>query len=523
MLPLYIYVVSFLAIVVVAWFYRNTQKPANFPPGPPRLPLLGSLPFMKRAGHPFNLLHAWYYAAEKWGPLVGFYLGAGPAVLINDLDILKDLFKRDELAARPSVAPNDEHRIGSELLRKSHPEMGKGRQPGPIIAHGPYQIEMRRFILRQLRDLGFGKASMEDQMNAELSKLCAVYDQLEAEGQPVVMQRSMNLSILNSVWCLLAGDTLELGDPKMDELVRNVDDLFKYSNPQDPLTEMLPHTSMAKWPIIRNLTGFTYAQKTFKNLNNFIMPYIKEHQATLDEDNLRDFFDVWLLEMRRTTDPKSCFYGQLGLDSLINTAIDMFLAGSDTTSMSLTWMFFYMVHHQDIQAKIHQEIDDVIGQDRMPSLTDRDALHYTQAALHEGFRASSLAFLAVPHCALQEVQYKGYVIPKNATVFGNLYYIMNDPKKWTEPQVFKPERFLDDRGRFVPSERVVPFSVGKRYCLGQSLAEKEFFLFFTGLMQRFEFRAAPGYDLPGYNLDATHPSGLARSPPPYKVLLRKRC
>ena len=95
-----------------------------------------------------------------------------------------------------------------------------------------------------------------------------------------------------------------------------------------------------------------------------------------------------------------------------------------------------------------------------------------------------------------------------------------DPKHYKNPNVFNPDRFIDDSGKFIFDEKVMPFGTGKRYCLGQSLAEKEFFLFFTALVQQFEFKPAPGLELPSYS--DIYPKSLIRTVPPYQTVLRKR-
>ncbi len=89
------------------------------------------------------------------------------------------------------------------------------------------------------------------------------------------------------------------------------------------------------------------------------------------------------------------------------------------------------------------------------------------------------------------------------------------------PEIFNPSRFIDENGKFVHDEHVIPFGLGKRYCLGQSLAEKEFFIFFTGLLQQFEVSSAPGTTLPSY-IDIFPEEALVRSPPNYQVILKKR-
>ena len=146
---------------------------------------------------------------------------------------------------------------------------------------------------------------------------------------------------------------------------------------------------------------------------------------------------------------------------------------------------------------------------------------YTNAVLLESLRVGSLAYLGIPHQALEDIKIGSYTIPKGTTVLGSLYHAMHDAKYFNEPDVFNPSRFIDDAGNFVNNEKVIPFGQGKRVCLGQSLAEKEFFIFFTGLFQQFEIRHAPGTTLPSY-IDIFPKEALVRNVAPYQVILKKR-
>ena len=146
---------------------------------------------------------------------------------------------------------------------------------------------------------------------------------------------------------------------------------------------------------------------------------------------------------------------------------------------------------------------------------------YTNAVLLETLRVGSLAYLAIPHRSLEEIKIGQYTIPKGTTVISCLYNANHDEKYFKNPDVFDPSRFIDENGKFVHNEKVIPFGLGKRYCLGQSLAEKEFFIFFAGLFQQFEVTNAPGTTLPSY-IDIFPEEALVRSPPNYQVILTKR-
>ena len=101
----------------------------------------------------------------------------------------------------------------------------------------------------------------------------------------------------------------------------------------------------------------------------------------LDLQDPRDFTDSMLIEISKTTDKSSSFYGESGIENLRNTLFDLFLAGSETTSTTLTWAALYMVRYPHIQKKVQEELDQVVGQNRRPSIKDKPNLPYTEVSL----------------------------------------------------------------------------------------------------------------------------------------------
>lgn len=149
-------------------------------------------------------------------------------------------------------------------------------------------------------------------------------------------------------------------------------------------------------------------------------------------------------------------------------------------------------------------------------------MHYTNAVMLESLRIVSFVPFAVPHYASSDIRVGEYVIPKGAGIFPSLINVMYDPNHFLDPHSFKPERFLDNDGKFKHDDRVIAFGVGKRYCLGQSLAEKEVFLFFIGILQRFDITPAPMQELPSYHISHHAPPGILRICPNYKMILSSR-
>ena len=127
-----------------------------------------------------------------------------------------------------------------------------GGVPGVLFSHGGYWRELRRFLLRNLRDFGFGKSSMEDLFHDEVAKLCQYLS--KRCDEPINLAGTMNISIVNALWSILVGEKLDLEDPNLIKVVTLVNALVNGPSPQNAVTAMLPHPKMASWPVIRFTT-----------------------------------------------------------------------------------------------------------------------------------------------------------------------------------------------------------------------------------------------------------------------------
>ena len=133
------------------------------------------------------------------------------------------------------------------------------------------------------------------------------------QDEPVNLNRTMNVSIINALWLILVGEKLELDDPKLTKVIGLLDEFVRTSSgPVTPLISLLPHPSMAKLPILRNFLDYDAIEKAITATNAFIRPYIEEHEKTLDPENIRDFMDLMILEIKKTEDKASSFYGRKG-------------------------------------------------------------------------------------------------------------------------------------------------------------------------------------------------------------------
>ena len=346
--------ISVLLVLLPIWWYLNTKKPDKFPPGPPRYPLIGSLPFMLRKGSEQTekcFMHGILHNIEEYGKLVGFYMGSKPFVVVGDYDIMKDLLKREEVSGRPPVAPLSEFRPGYQTLDSENYR----RAPGVLFSQGSYWREQRRFLLRNLRDFGFGKSEMEDAMLDEIDKLCVELQNYV--GKSKYLGNTLNLSIVNALWAILVGEHLPLNDPLLLNIVEQVNSFIRTSSGLNRIATMVPYPRILL--LFKNYLGINKLEYLLKSIGSMVENQIQEHQKTRDRDNSRDMMDLFLNEIENTTDPKSSFYGAKGHYAMVNDHIDLFLAGMETTSTSLNWTFLYLLHHPEIKRKIHEELDRV--------------------------------------------------------------------------------------------------------------------------------------------------------------------
>ncbi|XP_060703981.1 cytochrome P450 2D14-like isoform X2 [Hemiscyllium ocellatum] len=214
-------------------------------------------------------------------------------------------------------------------------------------------------------------------------------------------------------------------------------------------------------------------------------------------------------------DPKTSFLKS----NLLGTAIDLFAAGTESTSTTLRWGLLFMVLHPDVQSKVQEEIDSVIGKERKPALDDREEMPYTNAVIHEIQRAGNITPISVPHQTYRDTEVMGYTIPKGTMIIPNLSSALFDENVWSTPHQFNPGHFLNSAGGFVKPEAFIPFSAGRRVCLGEQLAKTELFLFFTSMLQQFTFHLPENEPRPNYTESKF---GITLSPRPYRLCVKLR-
>ncbi|KAM4840174.1 cytochrome P450 2C9-like isoform X7 [Urocitellus parryii] len=201
-------------------------------------------------------------------------------------------------------------------------------------------------------------------------------------------------------------------------------------------------------------------------------------------------------------------------DNLVTAAFDLFGAGTETTSTTLRYALLLLLKHPQVTAKVQEETQSVIGRHCSPCMQDRSRMPYTDAVLYEIQRYIDLLPVNLPHAVTCDVKFRNYLIPKGTAIWTSLTSVLHDNTEFPHPEILDPGHFLDEHGNLKKSDYFMPFSSGKRMCVGESLARMELFLFLTTILQHFHLKS----QVDPKELDTTPiVNGLASLPPLYKL------
>lgn len=183
---------------------------------------------------------------------------------------------------------------------------------------------------------------------------------------------------------------------------------------------------------------------------------------------------------------------------------------------NIAW-FVPFSRYPDVQKRLQEEVDKVVGRNRLPSIQDQSHLPYLMAFIYEMMRFTSFIPVTIPHSTTTNTSINGYPIPKGTVVFINQWSLNHDPKKWDQPEIFNPLRFLDEDGELNKDKtgNVLIYSMGKRRCIGEELSKIQLFLFTTLLTHQCHFTVEKRP-----TMDCMY--GLTLKPNPFKVAVTLR-
>ncbi|XP_043843759.1 cytochrome P450 2C18-like [Dromiciops gliroides] len=355
-----------------------------------------------------------------------------------------------------------------------------------------------------LRNFGMGKKSIEERVQEEAKYL--VEELKKTNGQPCDPTFILGCAPCNVICSIVFRKRFEYQDQKFLSLMEILNESLRLlSSPWIQVYNFFPS-------LVHYLPGIHHKLiKNFRTLNDFVLERVKEHQETLDASDTRDFIDCFLMKIEQEKQNQG---SEFTIENLVFTTIDLFGAGTETTSTTLRYGLLLLLKHPQITEKIQEEIDRVIGRNRSPSMKDRSSMPYTDAVIHEIQRYIDLVPASLPHAVTQDIQFRQYFIPKGTTIIPLLTSVLYDDEEFPNPDQFDPHHFLDESGNFKKSDYFVPFSTGKRACVGEGLAQMELFLFFTTILQNVTLKPV----IDPKDIDITPVAkGFNNVPPSYEI------
>lgn len=491
-------------LVIIFILTRRYLRSCNLPPGPLiTLPVFGNLftvalTCYRRKLQPYELFCQW---ATRYGNVFSFRFGNKLVVVANDVTSVKEAFMSEDIADRPEDAVFARTTGGT----------------GVINANGHIWRDQRKFSLGVFRRLGIGKTSFEKQVGTEVRHLVSEF---KAKGNEPFSPHSFLTKAASNVICsVVLGRRFSYSDAEFNGVMHRMDRNFKILDAGGAVM-FIP--SLRYVPFVSKLVD-EFCSNLKKNFD-FVADIVATHKDEFDRDNQRDFIDACLLEIDdRKENGTRDGIEESGLteNNLRTTILNLFGAGTETTSTSISWFLLYMIAYPQVQEKVQQEIDSLVEQEGgLPELRHKTALPYTMAVTMEVMRLQAVAPLSVPHCAARDTSIQGHRVPKGSIVISNIWHMTHDPAVWDDPYELKPERFLDEEGRLNDKKiaEVPAFGIGRRVCLGENIAKMELFLFITHLMHQFTFEKPK--DSPP--LEFKGKGGLSNVSPPFKLVAISR-
>lgn len=194
----------------------------------------------------------------------------------------------------------------------------------------------------------------------------------------------------------------------------------------------------------------------------------------------------------------------------------MFGAGAETTAVIIQTFFLLMAMYPEIQKRAQDEVDSVVGRDRLPTFQDRTQLPYVDAISKEIMRFHPPVPLGLPHCTANDDIHDGYFIPKGSLIFANVWNMTHDPSVYKNPMEFDPTRFLGPEPEQDPYDTV--FGFGRRLCPGRLLGDASIYITLAMTLSGFDIASVPGE--PPLRLD--NKTGIVSHLKPFKVQIKPR-
>ncbi|HLF83978.1 MAG TPA: cytochrome P450 [Blastocatellia bacterium] len=439
------------------------------PPSSPGKPFVGHLLEFRR--DPPKLLSS---LAREHGDIVHFKLGPQDIYLLNHPDYIRDV-----------LVTHNRNFVKSRGLEMAKKFLGESL----LTSEGEFHRRQRRLAQ---------PAFHRQRINAYAEVMTDHATQTRErwrDGETLDIWQEMMRLTLAIVGKTLFDADVESEAPEIGKALTDVMQLFeRITNPLSGLLEKLPLPANIRW------------LKAKERLDATIYRVINERRASGEDRG--DLLSMLLLAQDEEGG------GSMTDEQLRDEAMTLFVAGHETTANALTWTWYLLSQHPDVEAKLHEEIDNVLA-GALPTAADVARLPYTEMVFAESMRMYPPAW-TLGRRVLADYQVGQYVVPARSIVLMSPWVMHHDPRFFPDPFKFDPERWTAEARESRPKFSYFPFGGGPRVCIGEQFAWMEGALLIAAIAQQWKMRLAPG--------QRVEPKAMITLRPKYgmRMLLSKR-
>ncbi|RDX79081.1 Cytochrome P450 71D10, partial [Mucuna pruriens] len=468
-----------LMLVNILWRSKTKNSNSKLPPGPRKLPLIGNMHQLGTQPH-----RSLAELAHQYGPLMHMQLGELSCIVVSSPEMAKEVMNTHDIifANRPRVLAADVITYGS-----------KGMTFSP---HGTYWRQMRKICIMELlspkRVDSF--RSIREQEVSNLVKEISL-----SEGSPINLSEKINSSVYGLISRIAFGKKSK-DQQAYIELMKDVIEIVAGFS----LADLYPSIGL-----LQVVTGIrTRAEKLHQGMDRILENIVRDHRnkyldtQAVGEENGEDLVDV-LLRLQKNGELQHPLS-----DSVIKaTIMDIFSAGSDSSSTTMEWIMSELVKNPRVMEKAQIEVRRVFDGKGYVDETSIHELKYLRSVIKETFRLHPIVPLLLPRECSESCEINGHEIPAKSKVIVNAWAIGRDPNYWNEAEKFYPERFLDSSIDYKGAEfQFIPFGAGRRICPGINLALANIEFSLANLLFHFDWKMPQG-NRP-QELDMTESFGL---------------
>ncbi|XP_015063977.1 geraniol 8-hydroxylase-like [Solanum pennellii] len=472
----------FLVGEVVISVRRSSKRVA---PGPYPLPIIGNLHLLGDNKPQISLAQL----AKKYGPIMNLKLGQINTVVISSSLLAKEVMQKRDLSFSSRFAPD-------ALCACNHNDFS--------VVWLPVNNSQWRSLRKSMNSHIFSVNKLDANKHLRTKKMQELIDYCHKSGQNgeavdigrAAFRTSLNL-LSNTIFSKDLTDPFSDSDKEFRELVWNI--MAEAGKPN--LVDYFPFLKkIDPQGIRRRLTN--HFSKVLRLLSGLIDERLKE-----SEMGNRENVDV--LDALLSISPE-----EIDRNHIEHLYLDLFAAGTDTTSNTLEWAMAELLKNPHTLEKAQEELAQVIGRGKLVDEADVAQLPYLQCIVKEALRLHPPVSLLIPRKVEEDVELCGYTVPKGSQVLVNVWAIGRDSGIWENPLDFKPERFweseIDVRGR---DFELIPFGAGRRICPGLPLAIRIIPVVLGSLINTFNWKLHGGIAPNDLNMEEKFGITLAKAQP----------